>query len=242
MTATVATNGIRPATSSRPRTAPRTDIQAMRALAVSLVFAYHLLAGPAHRRLHRRGCLLRHLWLPDLFPPAPSTAGVASRSDRLLGPACQAPASRVAAGSGVHAGGFPIDRAGDAVGQHRQAGRFSGSLRRELDTGRRLGGLPGGRERAVACAALLVAVGGGAVLLCLAAAHRGAGLGQPTRSTTHGNSRSRRCRRSIADRLSVVDRHGSGRGLLRHTHPGLGVRFRRRRSLPSHRYGPRRHP
>ena len=42
MTAIVATSTTQPGVALRPRSAPRTDIQALRALAVSLVCAYHL--------------------------------------------------------------------------------------------------------------------------------------------------------------------------------------------------------
>ena len=181
------------------RAAPRTDIQALRALAVSLVFAYHL--WPEHLTGGFIGVdvffvisgflISSHLLSKPPTPVADITRFWSRRIKRLL------PASLLVLA--VTLDRLSPRRPRDPVGEHRPASRRRGALRRELAAGHRFGRLPRRRERADPGPALLVAVGGGAVLLRLAGPDRTAGLVGPAAGPVGGPCSSVSC--VIAGRL-----------------------------------------
>ena len=94
----------------------RTDIQGLRAVAVSLVVVYHLFPSSLTGGFVGRRRLLRHLRVPDHAAPDAEAAVGRPRPGEVLGPADPAAAARLAAGADHDPGAVPAGRPGDPVG------------------------------------------------------------------------------------------------------------------------------
>ena len=182
MTSSVRTASAPPAPPAPDRQQPRTarafraDIQGLRAVAVSLVVLFHLwptgstggFVGVDVFFVISGFLITSHLLRPAAAHRRVDLAAFWARRVRRLLPAALARARRDR---------WWRRRLAAADAQWATAAReviALGAVRRELAARPDVGRLPGRRERPLAGAALLVAVGGGAVLPGLAGAHRAA--------------------------------------------------------------------
>ena len=205
------------------------------------------LAGGAHGWLRRRRRVLRDLRLSDHV--AAVARGGTHRDGvvvRVLGAARAADPARGARDGAVLRGRDDRVRAGELLGAVLRGDAREHGVRAELASGRRGGRLHGVVGRTVPGAALLVAIGRGAVLPAVAGADRGCDRGRPP---PHGAAEAWRVgdRHGDRDRAEprVLDRahvRRSGRGVLRYTDTDVGARRRRlaRARSPEGRAGIRR--
>ena len=150
----------------------RTDIQGLRAIAVGMVVLFHLHPPALPGGYARRRRLPGDLRLPHHRSPPGAAPDRPHRPGRVLGPPDPPPASGLPAGAGGHARGGPDLRSRATVGAERARRSQRGPVRRQLGAGLARGRLPRGRQPPDRGAALLVAVGRGAVLLRVATADR----------------------------------------------------------------------
>ncbi len=199
------------------------------------------MAAPSLGRLRRCRRLLRDLRLPHHGAHRPRGVADGHRTrDTVLGAPHPPPAPGQPAGARRLRRRRRARGAGHAVGAVRPAARGERALRAELGAGPRLGRLHGRRQRAHRRAALLVAVGGGAVLPGLApAGPRPGGRLRPGDEDEPGSGGAaarvagpapagarvghRRGRRRVVRLVDVVDRAGPAVRLPEHVHPRLGV-------------------
>ena len=192
----------------------------------------------AHRRLRRRGRLLRDLRVPDHRPPAARVPeDRQGRPARLLGTARQAARARGGPRADRDLGGLAAAAAGDAAGGHRLPDQGQCALLPELAARGERGQLPQGGQRGEPGPALLVALGGRTVLPGLAAAvpprgargaHRAAHRGAKACSRApRGPAPGGRDRRRLALVLGLLHARQPGGRLLRDHDQDLGTWPRR---------------
>ena len=211
----------------------RPDVEGIRAVAILLVVAVPRRDRRAPRRLRRRRRLLRHLRVPDhraARPPSSRGTGrislphfYARRARRLL-PAAPGLGARRALATCAAAAGLPR---WPSFATRRDASRRSSS---STGSSRPRPPTTSARRRALPGPALLVAVGGGAVLPRLAAAaHRCALRRRAGPARGAGSPRSCSASLALAPSLAslVDDRRRARPSRTSPAHPGLGVRRRR---------------